>query len=193
MMTAVATFEAVADEYDAARPSHPNAVFDVLGPLDGLRMLDVGAGTGIATRELVIRRARVTALDPGREVLGRAPAHTSGLDAAVADGSSLPTDSHGSTPTGPPSITHASGTHRGQRDTDWGLTVAAPGMFEVGERLTVHWVREVSVDEWMTDQSSHSYVPAGPLHVPYETWQWVASRIRDIRRRCQPLPSVHGS
>ena len=262
MMTAVATFEAVADEYDSARPSYPNAVFDVLGPLDGLRVLDVGAGTGIATRELIARRACVIAVDPGREVLGCAAARTSGLNAVVADGACLPIHSNAvdmvcfaqswhwldastrvaeahrvlrpggrwagwwshARADGQPwfeaywsAIEHSCpGTHRGQRDTDWGLTVAAPGMFEVGDRLTVQWVREVSVDEWMTDQSSHSYVaalpedsrtallselrtivldefPAGPLHVPYETWQWVATRIRDTRRRCQPAPPVHGS
>lgn len=59
------TFEEVADEYDAARPSYPNGIFDVFGPRDGLRVLDVGAGT--ATRELIARRASVIAVDPGRE------------------------------------------------------------------------------------------------------------------------------
>jgi ubiquinone/menaquinone biosynthesis C-methylase UbiE len=42
----VASFEAVADEYDAARPSYPDDVFDALEPLAGRRVLDVGAGTG---------------------------------------------------------------------------------------------------------------------------------------------------
>jgi ubiquinone/menaquinone biosynthesis C-methylase UbiE len=57
IMAGVASFEAVADEYDAARPSDPDEVFDALGPLEGLRVLDVGAGTGLATRALIARRA----------------------------------------------------------------------------------------------------------------------------------------
>lgn len=42
-------FEAIADEYDAARPSYPQRVYEALGPLAGRLVLDVGAGTGIAT------------------------------------------------------------------------------------------------------------------------------------------------
>lgn len=61
----VATFGTVADEYDNARPSYPAAVYESLGDLDGLCSLDVGAGTGIATRQLLERGARVVAVDPG--------------------------------------------------------------------------------------------------------------------------------
>ena len=35
----------------------PDRVFDALGPLVGLRVVDVGAGTGIATRALIARGA----------------------------------------------------------------------------------------------------------------------------------------
>lgn len=92
-----------------------------------------------------------------------------------------------------------SGTHRSQRDTDWGRTIAATGRFRVGPCITVPWLREVSVDDWMTDQSSHSYVvglpegprgallrelrgvlearfPDGAMAVRYETWLWIATR-----------------
>jgi 2-polyprenyl-3-methyl-5-hydroxy-6-metoxy-1,4-benzoquinol methylase len=68
----VGSFESVADEYDTARASYPDEVFDALGPLEGLRVLDVGAGTGIATRALIARHANVVAIDSGREVLHRA-------------------------------------------------------------------------------------------------------------------------
>lgn len=86
----MASFESVADEYDAARPGYPPGVYDALGDLRALRVLDVGAGTGIATRQLLDRGARVLAVDPGTAVLGRAVAHTPGLPAAVADGTALP-------------------------------------------------------------------------------------------------------
>ena len=92
------------------------------------------------------------------------------------------------------------GTHRGQRDADWGSTVAIPGGFDVGELVTVPWVRRISVDDWLTDQASHSYVaglpthrrvdllgelqaildgqfPEGAMTVRYETWLWIATRI----------------
>lgn len=90
IMADVASFESVADEYDTARPSYPDEVFDALGPLKGRRVLDVGAGTGIATRALIARQANVVAVDAGREVLRRAAARTPAHAAAVADGAALP-------------------------------------------------------------------------------------------------------
>lgn len=64
------SFDAVAAQYDAARPGYPPALFDAVEeitgrPLDGSRVFDVGAGTGIATRLLRERGARVTAIEPG--------------------------------------------------------------------------------------------------------------------------------
>ena len=63
-------FEQMAEDYDSARPPYPQAVFEVLkdqrviGP--GLKVLEVGAGTGLATRELVSSGSHVVALEPGR-------------------------------------------------------------------------------------------------------------------------------
>lgn len=84
------SFDPVVDEYDAARPSYPPSVFDALGALDGLRVLDIGAGTGIATRALLDRGARVIAIDSGREMLRQAVAHSPTLPAVIADGVALP-------------------------------------------------------------------------------------------------------
>lgn len=63
------SFGAVAAQYEAARPSYPAELFDALEqltgrPLKGAEVLDVGAGTGIATRLLAARGARVTAVEP---------------------------------------------------------------------------------------------------------------------------------
>jgi SAM-dependent methyltransferase len=241
----VASFETVADEYDAARPSYPDEVFEALEPLEGLRVLDVGAGTGIATRALVARGAEVVAVDRGREVLRRATARTPGLMTVMADGTVLPIRSVGAElvcfaqawhwldessrvaeafrvlrpggrwagwwsharADGQPWFdrywtaieSSCPGTHRDQRDIDWGATVAVPGVFEVDERITIPWVRHISVEDWMTDQASHSYVaalppqprtdllselrtildeqfPDGAIRVQYETWLWIATR-----------------
>ncbi|WP_033213821.1 class I SAM-dependent methyltransferase [Kitasatospora phosalacinea] len=63
------SFGPVAAQYQAARPSYPDELFDELErlsgrPLTGADVLDVGAGTGIATRLLAGRGARVVAVEP---------------------------------------------------------------------------------------------------------------------------------
>ncbi|PYC87854.1 SAM-dependent methyltransferase [Streptomyces tateyamensis] len=65
------SFGAVAAEYDRARPSYPPALFEEIErlagrPLAGADVLDVGAGTGIATRLLHGRGARVIAVEPSQ-------------------------------------------------------------------------------------------------------------------------------
>ena len=238
-------FETVAGEYDEGRPAYPAGVYDALGPLDGLTILDIGAGTGIATRQLLERGANVIAADPGRHVLQQAAARTPALAAIIADGVDLPVQDrtvdlvcfaqawHWLDPATRVSEVHrvlrpggrwagwwsharadsetwfdaywsaieaaCVGTHREQRDTDWGRTVDEPGMFEVAPRVVVPWTRTVSTNEWLIDQASHSYVAAlttdtrdallselrriieaafsnKTMTVPYETWLWIATR-----------------
>ena len=65
-------FEQMAEDYGSARPPYPRQLFEVLkaerivGP--GLMLLEVGAGSGEATRELVSSGSQVVALEPGREL-----------------------------------------------------------------------------------------------------------------------------
>lgn len=241
----MASFDTVADEYDSARPSYPLGVYESLGDLDGLCVLDIGAGTGIATRQLLERGARVVAVDPGQSVLARAIARTPQLPAVVANGTRLPVKDqttdlvcfaqswHWLDETARVQEVHrvlrdggrwagwwsharadaedwfdeywsaieasCPGTNRDQRNTDWGATVDVPGMFTVAPREVVPWTRSISIEEWLTDQASHSYVaalgaadrrellaqlrwvvegefPAGMMTVPYETWLWTATR-----------------
>jgi ubiquinone/menaquinone biosynthesis C-methylase UbiE len=69
-------FDEVADDYDRHRPSYPDMLVDEaceaagIGP--GSAVLEIGCGTGQLTRSLVARELRVTALEPGGQLLARA-------------------------------------------------------------------------------------------------------------------------
>ena len=81
----------------------------------------------------------------------------------------------------------------------WGQTVAESGLFVVHDRIDVSWNRRISIDDWLIDQSSHSYVaslappirnellsslrellatqfPHGDTAVRYKTWLWTATK-----------------
>jgi len=82
-------FESLAGAYAAARPTYPDALYDAL-PLDGATVADVGAGTGISTRGMLERGARVVAFDLAPAMLSRVGANPSLLGTAVADAHALP-------------------------------------------------------------------------------------------------------
>jgi SAM-dependent methyltransferase len=67
-------FNEVAVEYDRNRPTYPDALIDqaceVAGIGDGSRVLEIGCGTGQLTRSLLARGLRVTALEPGDQLIG---------------------------------------------------------------------------------------------------------------------------
>lgn len=67
------TFDTAAQLYERARPGYPRQLFVDLAMSTGLRtagarVLEVGAGTGKATRGLLERGWSVVALEPGREL-----------------------------------------------------------------------------------------------------------------------------
>ncbi|RDG34903.1 class I SAM-dependent methyltransferase [Streptomyces corynorhini] len=89
------SFDAVADQYDTARPGYPPALFDTVEelagrPLRGARVVDVGAGTGIATRSLRERGALVTAVEPGPSMADRLRRTLPGVPLVRAFGDALP-------------------------------------------------------------------------------------------------------
>ncbi|GAA2129421.1 class I SAM-dependent methyltransferase [Kitasatospora kazusensis] len=89
------SFGAVAAEYDAARPSYPDRLFDEIErlagrPLKGADVLDVGAGTGIATRLLAGRGARVTAVEPSPGMAAQLHAVSPGIPLVKGSGDDLP-------------------------------------------------------------------------------------------------------
>ena len=83
-------FEALVDDYDAARPTYPAELFDALPPLSGRRVLELGAGTGLQTPGLLERGARVVSTDAGRNMLGRLHAKQPSVPVAVARAEALP-------------------------------------------------------------------------------------------------------
>ncbi len=244
-------FEEAAAEYGAARPSYPKEVYDLLdvscGGLAGKSVADGGAGTGVVTRQLIERHAKVVAFDPGERMLRKATARTVGLEAAIADGAASPfrsgvfdlvcwgqswhwVDQPGGTaeiarilkPGGwwaawwnHPWADQQSwfddyysllestcpGMSRNQRNIDWcAETIAASDAFDVARRHIFSWQREVSVEDWLIDLRSHSYVIGlgedrrgdllrdveailrkqfvnGEMQVAYQTRLWMARRV----------------
>jgi SAM-dependent methyltransferase len=65
-------FERMAAEYAGSRPPYPRTLYEVLedegviGP--GTRVLEVGAGSGLATRDVVRAGSEVVAVEPGHEL-----------------------------------------------------------------------------------------------------------------------------
>ena len=87
-------FEHVADDYDAYRPRYPGALYDqldaVVDGLAGKRVADVGAGTGIASRQLLERGALLIAVEPGADSalsMLRAPPTHLGRRASISSAS----------------------------------------------------------------------------------------------------------
>ena len=81
------TFDMAADLYDAARPSYPDELFDDLVSLAGLepgdRLLEIGSGTGKATRPLLERGFSVVCVELGAQLAEQARRNLAGLPVEV--------------------------------------------------------------------------------------------------------------
>ncbi|MFX4294680.1 class I SAM-dependent methyltransferase [Streptomyces bohaiensis] len=89
------SFDAVATEYAASRPSYPPELFELIEshigrPLAETEILDVGAGTGIASQLLNQHGARVTAVEPSEPMASQLNIAHPGLPLVRADGDALP-------------------------------------------------------------------------------------------------------
>ncbi|MEU6123984.1 class I SAM-dependent methyltransferase [Streptomyces sp. NPDC047123] len=89
------SFNAAAARYAAYRPSYPPDLFDAVEhlagrPLAGARVVDVGAGTGIASALLAGRGARVLAVEPGDGMAAQFRRTLPHVPLVRGDGNALP-------------------------------------------------------------------------------------------------------
>ncbi len=72
------TFDAVAEQYDRIRPGYPSALFGAVLKRAGIgaagSILEIGCGTGQATRQLARRGHRILGLEPGSSLAALARA-----------------------------------------------------------------------------------------------------------------------
>jgi SAM-dependent methyltransferase len=77
-----------AEAYDRFRPTYPDDVFDeLLGPVPAvLDVLDVGCGTGIASRQMAQRGAKVLGVELGSQMAEIARGHGVDVETAAFEG-----------------------------------------------------------------------------------------------------------
>ncbi|BBZ43931.1 hypothetical protein MPRM_12120 [Mycobacterium parmense] len=84
------SFGAIAENYDALRPQPPAAAVDWLVPPGCDLAVDVGAGTGLFTRTLTARAARVVAVEPDARMRAVLEARSPGVRVVEGRGESIP-------------------------------------------------------------------------------------------------------
>lgn len=81
-------FSGKAEDYDAGRPSYPRELVDFIlaesGTAAGDAVADVGAGTGIFTRQLLERGLKVFAVEPNADMRGAAVRRCGASDGFLA-------------------------------------------------------------------------------------------------------------
>jgi SAM-dependent methyltransferase len=136
------SFGAVADTYERARPSYPDAAVDWLLPAEARTVLDLGAGTGKLTRSLAARGLEVVAVEPVAEM--RASLAGSLPEVRVLEGTAeaipLPDDSVDA-------ITVAQAWHWVDPEK---ATLEAARVLRPGGTLGLIWNRRDERVEWMS-------------------------------------------
>jgi SAM-dependent methyltransferase len=84
------SFGSIAEDYDGLRPQPPREAVDWLVPSGCEMAVDVGAGTGLFTRTLVDRVARVVAVEPDDRMRNVLAARSPGVRVVDGRGESIP-------------------------------------------------------------------------------------------------------
>ncbi|GAB1337029.1 class I SAM-dependent methyltransferase [Streptomyces sp. E-15] len=185
-----ASFNSVAAQYAANRPSYPPALLDAVEalagrPLSGARAVDVGAGTGIATALLHARGANVLAVEPGEGMAAEFRRALPHVPLVRGDGDALPVaDAHADL------VTYAQSWHWTDpaRSVPEALRVLRPGgalaLWWNTEALDVGWIadaagrvaRFLDVDVAAEQRKSSDRVeradPSGRLDFTRRTVRW---------------------
>lgn len=90
MSELAASFDRAADVYERSRPSYPAEAVDWLLPSNARTVLDLGAGTGKLTRELVARGLETIAVDPSPKMLAQLTSISPQVRALEGTGESIP-------------------------------------------------------------------------------------------------------
>ncbi len=84
------SFGRVAEAYDRYRPGPPAAVVDWMLPARSATVVDLGAGTGVLTRDLVTRVGRVVAVEPDAQMRSVLSARLPTVEVLDGAGESIP-------------------------------------------------------------------------------------------------------
>jgi SAM-dependent methyltransferase len=84
------SFGSVATDYDRYRPPPPPQVLDWLIPPGAQAILDLAAGTGVVTRELIGRAARVVAVEPDERMRAVLAASSPEAEVLAGRGEDIP-------------------------------------------------------------------------------------------------------
>ncbi len=120
-------FDAIADEYDRHRPTYPDELVDracrAAGLEPGARVLEVGCGSGQLTGSLLARGLRVTAVEPGAQLVLRARGRLDGAGDAEFVNRRL--EDAALTDAGYPAVFSASAFHWIDPEVSWRLAADA--------------------------------------------------------------------
>lgn len=177
-----ASFNAVAAKYAATRPSYPPQLFveveELAGrPLSGADVLDVGAGTGIATRLLHDHGAHVTAVEPGAGMATQLLAEIPHATLVRGDGDRLPFADETAD-----FVTYAQSWHWTDpaRSVPEALRVLRPG-----GALAMWWNVDDPESVWMAEQQER-LLRRVPNHHRHSTPAEAGDRIRELGLGLEP-------
>ncbi|MBO0917111.1 class I SAM-dependent methyltransferase [Streptomyces laculatispora] len=145
------SFDTAAADYAANRPSYPSGLLDAVEeltgrPLDGARVADVGAGTGLATTLLQARGANVIAVEPGPGMASQFRLGLPGVPLVIGNGNNLPLASDSVD-----LVTYAQAWHW----TDQRKSVPeALRVLRTGGALALWWNDSDSTIAWIADQDA---------------------------------------
>ncbi|MER5485923.1 class I SAM-dependent methyltransferase [Streptomyces sp. NPDC002812] len=159
------SFDTAAASYAANRPSYPSELLDAVeeltgSPLQGARVADVGAGTGLATQLLRDRGANVIAVEPGPGMASQFRLTLPEVPLVIGDGNQLPLAS-----ASVDLLTYAQAWHW----TDQHKSVPeALRVLRPGGALALWWNDSDSAVPWIADQDARLRRLFGAADIPHD-------------------------